>query len=97
MLITESGAKITYDCAHGSIDQQITIDSEGRFDVRGIHVREVDGPVRSDQNPDSHPARYTGRVNGKDMTLTVTLTDTRESVGTYSLKQGEKPELARCA
>jgi len=31
------------------------------------------------------------------MTLVVTLTDTKETVGTFSLTFGERPELHRCA
>lgn len=96
MNVTESGALITYDCAHGTIDQRIVSDHDGRFELQGTHVREVGGPVRSDHQPDSHPARYAGRVEGKTMTLTVTLTDTKESAGTFSLTYGEQPELTRC-
>jgi hypothetical protein len=96
MNVTESGAIITYDCAHGTIDQRIVSDHDGRFELQGTHVREAGGPVRSDHQPDSHPARYAGRVEGKTMTLTVTLTDTKESAGTFSLTYGEQPELTRC-
>jgi hypothetical protein len=96
MEVTESGATITYDCAHGTIDQRIVSDRDGRFELQGTHVREAGGPVRSDHQPDSHPARYAGRVEGKTMTLTVMLTDTKESAGTFSLTYGEQPELTRC-
>lgn len=94
--VTESGAKITYDCAHGTIDQKMVLNSEGRFDLPGTHVRELGGPVRSDHRVNSHPARYTGRIEGRTMTLTVTLTDTKESAGTFSLTHGEQSELTRC-
>lgn len=96
MEVSESGATITYDCAHGTIDQKLLSDREGRFELHGTHVREAQGPVRSDHQPDNHPARYAGRVEGKTMTLTVTLTDTKESAGTFSLTYGEQPELTRC-
>jgi hypothetical protein len=96
MEVTESGATIRYDCAHGTIDEKIVSDRDGRFELRGTHVREAGGPVRSDHQPDSHPARYAGRVEGKTMTLTVTLTDTKESAGTFSLTYGEQPELTKC-
>ena len=97
MEVTDAGAAMTYDCAHGTIEQRIEFDSEGRFEVQGTHTRERGGPVRSDEAPDRHPARYTGRVAGKIMTLVVTLTDTKETVGTFSLRFGERPELHRCA
>ena len=97
MEVTQSGATITYDCAVGTIDQRIQLDSDGRFDVRGTHTRQNSGPVRSDETPDRHPARYTGRIDGNRMTLVLTLTDTKENVGTFTLTYGEKPELTRCA
>jgi hypothetical protein len=97
MEVTDAGAAITYECAHGTIEQRVELDGKGCFDVRGTHTRERGGPVRSDETPDRHPARYAGRVDGKIMTLVVTLTDTKETVGTFSLTFGERPELRRCA
>jgi hypothetical protein len=94
--VTDGGAKIMYDCAEGVIEQPIETDDNGRFDVRGAHIRNHGGPVRSDEKPDRHRARYAGRVNGKTMTLTVTLADTNETIGTFSLTYGERPELKRC-
>lgn len=79
------------------IEQRIELDSDGRFEVEGVHTRERRGPARSGDTPDRHPARYTGRVNGKTMILVVTLTDTNETVGTFSLTFGEPPELHKCA
>jgi len=95
--VTEDGARLEFDCAHGTIEQRIELDSNGRFEVQGTHTRERGGPARSGETPDRHPARYTGRVEGKVMTLVVTLTDTKETVGTFSLTFGERPELHRCA
>jgi len=97
MEITDAGAAMTYDCAYGTIEQRIELDSSGRFEVQGTHTREHSGPARSGETPDRHPARYTGRVDGKIMTLVVTLTDTKEIVGTFSLTFGERAELHRCA
>ena len=95
--VTESGASIEYDCAHGTMDQPLTLDSQGRFEVKGTHVRERGGPVRRDDKPDSHPARYTGRVEGQTMTLTVTLTDAQDAAGnTYTLTRGDEGHLFKC-
>lgn len=96
MEVTDLGANIAYDCADGTIDQPMKRDNAGHFDVRGTHTRRRGGPARSDEKPDRHQARYMGRVEGNSMTLTVILTGTKETVGTFSLTFGERPELTRC-
>jgi len=96
MQVTERGAEINYACAHGNIGERITLDADGKFDVTGSHVNESPGPVRVDQKPDSHPARYTGRVDGQTMSLTVTLTDTKQEIGTFTLTYGRGTHLRKC-
>jgi len=94
--VYKTHARLEYDCAHGTIDQPIKVDSKGRFDITGTHVRESGGPVAKDERPDSHPALYTGQVTGKKLVITITLTDTKESVGTFTLEYGQKPSLFKC-
>lgn len=94
--ITDEGGSVEYDCGRGTIDGRIVTDEAGRFDVRGTHVREHGGPVRKDEKPDEHPARYVGRIEGDVMTLAVTETDTGESVGTYTLTRGAQAKLMKC-
>jgi len=52
--VSDTGARVEYDCAHGTIDGVLTLDAQGRFDARGAYVRERGGPVRED---DRRPAR----------------------------------------
>jgi hypothetical protein len=96
MEVTANSAAITCDCAVGTIDEPIKIDKDGRFAVRGTFTRQRGGSVRSDETPDRNPAHYAGRVDGKSMTLVVTLPNTNETVDTFYLKYGEQPELTRC-
>jgi hypothetical protein len=96
MEVTEQGARIEYDCAHGSIDQKITYDSQGRFNAAGTNVREHGGPTRRDEIPDSHPAEFTGQIKNNTMTLTVTETDIKELVGTFTLVYEQKPRIVKC-
>ena len=95
MNVRADGAGIEYDCAHGTIDGTFEW-CEGRFDVKGTHVRESPGPIRVGQSPRSRPARYTGRVGGDEMSLTLTLTDTSQEVGTYTLTRGSEGSLRKC-
>jgi hypothetical protein len=93
--VTESGATIEYDCAHGAIEGPLSIDAGGRFDVKGIHALEHGGPVRRDESPSERPARFTGRVEGETMNLRVRL-DSGEEVGVFSLRRGGEPSLFKC-
>lgn len=89
-------ANIEFDCARGSIEQPIFLNKKGRFDVAGIFVREHGGPVGENEPPDTHPARYTGRVYRKMMSITVTLTDTMETIGSFTLIYGQSPYVTKC-
>lgn len=93
--VTDDGATVEYDCAHGSIDARLTLDSEGRFDARGTFVREG-GSIRVGINRVVRPARYEGRVSGDELSLTVTLTDTSQPVGSYTLTRGSEGRLRKC-
>ncbi len=96
MEITASGTTIEYDCAHGTIDGFFAIDGSGRFDLSGVHVLEHGGPVQDGVPPDAHPARYVGRTNGRTMSLTVTMTDTDQVVGTFALVRGVPGQVFKC-
>ena len=96
LVSTDSGATLEYDCAHGTMVDPVTPDGFGVFVARGVHVREHGGPIREGEIPDQHPARYVGRVEGKAMTLTVTLTDSGTELGTFRLVRGEPGRVVKC-
>ena len=64
--------------------------------MRGTHVREHGGPVRVDETPDRHPARYDGDVNGTVMRFTVVLIDGDQSLGPFTAALGVAPRLVKC-
>jgi hypothetical protein len=107
--ITESGAVVEFDCAHGTVDQKIVPDEYGRFDVSGNYEDEAGGPGRnvtaadedgtvrpSSAHDNAQAARYTGRITAQKMTLTITLTKTGRSIGTFTLQQGRISRLRKC-
>jgi hypothetical protein len=94
--VTAAGATVEHDCAHGTIDQPIELDSKGDFDIRGTHVREHGGPTREGERETRQPARYIGHVDGKTMTLIVKLVDTDETIGTFTLAYEKTPILRKC-
>lgn len=95
LVLTSGGAEIEFDCAHGEIKEPLKRDEQGRFNVAGTFVREG-GPVRSDESSAVRPARYSGRVEGDKMTLTVTLTDSNEKLDEFSLTRGSDGRLWKC-
>lgn len=96
MEVNDSGAEIGYDCAHGSITEKIVLDAQGRFSARGLHVKEHPGPIRVDEDQKGQPATYRGSVSGDTMNLTVILSDSNETVGTFTLSHGKSGRIRRC-
>lgn len=96
LVVTDAGAAVEYDCAHGTIDGPVRAAAAGRFAASGTHVREHGGPIREGEAPDTHPADYTGQVRGDRMTLTVRETDTGVAVGTFTLRRGADARVFKC-
>ena len=94
--VTGRGARIEYDCAHGTVEGRIVVDGRGRFGVEGTHYEERGGPVRAGEGSAGYRVRLSGRVGGSLMRLTVTRADNRELIGTFSLARGREPELVKC-
>ena len=96
MVVSDSSATIEYDCAHGTIDEPFVTDDNGEFELFGIHVIEHGGPLHEGEVLPQHPASYKGQIEGKVMTLTVTLTDTGQEIGTFTLTLGAVPNVYKC-
>jgi hypothetical protein len=94
--VGESSATIEFDCAHGQIDGPLVTDRRGHFDLKGTFAREHGGPVRDNEQSAGQPARYTGWTDGKKMTLTVTLADQKETIGTFNLTLGGGGRVFKC-
>ena len=91
--VTGSGAQVTFDCAHGTLDEPMKVDSAGRFDVKGSLTAEG-GPTPQVEH--SRPARYSGRLQDSTITLSVLMTDTTEAAGSFTLTRGATPRLRKC-
>jgi len=96
IVVSDSSATLEYDCAHGTIDEPIIPDAEGKFEASGVHVFEHGGPIRIDEIPDEHPALYKGHIVGNEMTLILVLTDTDTEIDTFSLSRGVEPLIYKC-
>jgi hypothetical protein len=92
--VTEGGATIEFDCAHGSADGKIPVDAAGRFSVAGTYYPEHGGPVREGEGSSGQPVRLAGRVGGSLMSLTVTRGRTK--IGTYTLTRDSDGRVFKC-
>jgi hypothetical protein len=95
LVLTSRGGEIEFDCAHGELKEPLKRNEQGHFDVAGSFVKEG-GPTRSDGSEGGRPARYSGRVEGDKMTLTVTLTDSNEKLDEFTLTRGSDGRLWKC-
>lgn len=94
--VSESGATLDYDCAHGTITERIAPDREGKFVVKGFHVKERPGPTREGDDTNGQPAIYNGSIDGETMTLTVRLSGSNEEIGAFTLTQGKTGRIRKC-
>jgi hypothetical protein len=92
--VSEKGAEVEFDCAHGQVTQPMALNQKGDFDVPGTFSPEHGGPVMRDEAVTSNPARYSGHVGGDTMALTVT--QGKENIGTFTLTRGGQPKLRKC-
>jgi len=92
--VDAKGVRFEFDCAHGTTGS-IRLAEDGRFDAAGTFVRERPGPARPDGDR-GDAARYSGRIEGDAMTLTVETTNPAETIGAYTLRRGRLPLLRKC-
>ena len=91
--IGEKSARIEYDCANGTIDGPLVVDSNGNFKLRGTHRLEG-GPITPDDDKKGQPATYTGSIKGNTMTLTLKVGNSEAE--TFTLEKGKQGELVKC-
>ena len=96
MDVSSAGARLEYDCAEGVIEEPLRPDAEGRFTATGTHTPGHGGPIRVGEILPALRARYDGRVDGEEMRLLVTLTETGAMLGTFELRRGSSGLLTRC-
>jgi len=96
LIATSGGGTMEYDCATGFITEPIRPSPDGGISVTGTHTPGHGGPVRIDEVLPQRPARYTGRVDGEHLTLTVVMTDSNVTVGTFELYHGRSARVFKC-
>jgi hypothetical protein len=87
---------LEFDCATGSVDEPFRLDPSGGFDLGGMFSPGPVGPVRIDDPPARHPARYRGAVSGDVMRLDVERTDTHDRFGPFTLRANVSARVFKC-
>jgi hypothetical protein len=96
LTVSATGARVEFDCAHGTVDEAPMLDSQGQFNLRGMYVREHGGPIRDGEPEDSHPAVYFGQLEGSRVTMSIRLIDEGLQIGAYAALLGQQPRLFKC-
>ena len=94
--VEKDSVSFEFDCARGASDGPLTPGADGRFDLEGFFITERGAPMRAVQEEPRKSARYRGRIKGETMTLSVTLTEGGENIGTFTLTRGEDARLTKC-
>ena len=93
--VKDNGANMQFACATATIDEAVTLNSEGGFDVKGKFRAQRPGPTRAGEN-NSVAARFVGHLNGQVLTLTISNLATKETIGTFTLTLGGAARVKRC-
>ena len=96
LIATPDSGTMEYDCAVGRITEPLRPDAGGDFTAVGTHTPGHGGPIRIEEVLPRRPARYTGRVTGDKLTLTVVMTDSAITVGTFELVRGRSARVFKC-
>jgi hypothetical protein len=92
LIAFDTTAHVHIGCTAGDTKQALVADEQGRFDVPGRYNITLYPVARG---PD-HPARFSGSIDGRVMTLSVTLTDTAVTLGPVELVLGREPRMGPC-
>lgn len=93
--VKDNGADIQFACATATIDEPVTLNGEGGFDVKGKFIAQRPGPTRAGEN-NSVTARFVGHLKDQELTLTISNLETKETIGTFTLTLGGAARVKRC-
>lgn len=95
--VEETVVTLEFDCATAEIPSNLMIDKTGNFSTDGVYIRRTPGALRIKFPPKRVPARFEGKISGKTMILKITLSETGEKIGDYTLQRGKTSTIRRCA
>lgn len=96
MEVAVDGARLDFDCAHGTIDEAVRADGKGSFKLKGTFTPERGGPIREGDGSRTVKATYTGTIKDEAMTLAVVLDGQEQPVNTYELFRDRPGRVRKC-
>lgn len=96
LTVTDSGGHFEFDCAAGDIAKPLVVDDTGRFAMDGVFVQERPGAIRMGEQPERKPARYLGQLADKTLTFDVTLVDSKDAIGHFTVTLDATPRVRKC-
>ncbi len=96
VIVTEDELHVHVGCTFGDVPGRVTLDESGRFTLDGTYVLRA-YPIAV--GPEL-PAQFSGRLDGKVLTLAIAVNDTVEkktvALGPISVVYGRTPEMGPC-
>jgi hypothetical protein len=95
MSVSDRGALLEFDCAHGMVDEALILDDRGHFEAKGRFVPEHGGPTRKDEAEGAVAALYRGSTEGTSLVLEIALKE-GPPLGPFHLTLGGRARLVKC-
>ena len=96
MIVGDTAMHLHIGCSYGDVSGRVPITADGRFDVTGRYMLRA-YPIAVGP---AVPARFTGRLDGANATVTVTVDDTVQHttvvLGPAVVTLGREPKLGPC-
>jgi hypothetical protein len=90
---------VEFDCAHGTLQAPLALDSAGDFDVQGTFTQDQPSTpinVGAAQTTPSQSAEYSGMTDGRTLTFSVTVPSSSQTLGPFNLTLGQPARLLKC-
>lgn len=93
--IGDDSSALQFACAEGVISEKLFKDANGNFSATGSFTRRTPGPQR-EGGMAAQNASFVGRITGRSMTMKIVLTDSKTSVGEFTLELDKRVRLQKC-
>ncbi len=94
--VTENSADFEFDCAFANIKSKLKTADNEVVEQFGTYTYEHGGPIKIDEKPDVHPARFAGTIEKDSMKLSITILDQKRPDISLKMKRNTKGLVYKC-